>query len=107
MNIEEYIKQILSTYKDIEESKNSVEKDSLPYKYIIEVEKKFKNVLELIKTIKINKYEIEHLKLQEERESIMKSGLNKTELDMILIKLNQKMLELNSLRNIYNISSSS
>jgi len=100
MNIEEYTKQVLSIYKDIEESKNSVVKDSLPYKYIIEVENKFKNALDLLKTIGINKYEIEHLKLQEEREAIMKSGINKTELDMILIKLNQKMLELNILRNI-------
>jgi hypothetical protein len=100
MNIEEYTKQILSLYKDIEESKNSVEKDSLPYKYIIEIENKFKNTLDLLKNFRINKYEIEHLKLQEERESIMKSGLNKTELDMILIKFNQKMLELNILRNI-------
>lgn len=107
MNIEEYVKQILTTYNDIEESKKTVEKDSLSYKYIIDVEKKFEKVLELIKTIKINKYEIEHLKLQEERDFVMKSTLNKTEIDMKLIKLNQQMLELNSLINIYNISSSS
>jgi hypothetical protein len=37
----------------------------------------------------------------------MKSGLNKTELDMKLIKLNQQMLELNLLRNNNNISLSS
>lgn len=98
MNIEEYIKDILAVYNDIEVSKNTVEKDSLPYKYIIDVENKFKNTLDLLKIIKINKYEIEYLKLQQERESIMKSCLNKSELDMKLIKLNEEMLELNSLR---------
>lgn len=100
MNIEEYIKQILITYNDIEESKKVVQIDSLPYKYINDIEKKFKTALDVIKTIRINKYEIEHLKLQEEREFIMKSGLNKTDLDSKLIKLNQQMLELNLLRNI-------
>jgi len=96
MNIEEYIKDILAVYNDIEVSKNTVEKDSLPYKYIIDIENKFKNALDLLKIIKINKYEIEYLKLHQERESIMKSCLNKSELDMKLIKLNQEMLELNS-----------
>ena len=38
-------------------------------------------------------------KLQEERDFVMKSTLNKTEIDMKLIKLNQTMIELNSLRN--------
>ena len=99
MNIEEYIKNILTVYNDIEVSKNTVEKNSLSYKYIIDVENKFKNALDLVKTIKINKYEIEHLKLQTERESIMKSCLNKTELDLKLIKLNQEMLDLNSLKS--------
>ena len=48
MNIEEYVKQILTTYNDIEESKKTVEKDSLSYKYIIDVESKLK------KSIRIN-----------------------------------------------------
>jgi len=101
MNIEEYIKEILSTNNDIEESKKSVEKDSLPYKYIIDVENKFKKTLDSIKTIRINKYEIEHLKLQTERESVLKNCLNNKELDLKLIKLNQQMLELNLLRQSY------
>lgn len=99
MNIEEYVKQILAVYNDIEVSKKTVEKDSLSYKYIIDVENKLKKILESIKTIGINKNEINFLKLQEERENVLKSNMDKTTLNLELIKLNQLMVTLNPLRN--------
>lgn len=99
MNIEEYVKQILAVYNDIEVSKKTVEKDSLSYKYIIDVENKLKKTLESIKTIGINKNEINFLKLQEERENVLKSNMDKTTLNLELIKLNQLMVTLNPLRN--------
>lgn len=92
MEIEEYITQIKNLSNSINESLKNSKPDSLSHKYIINIEQKFKGILDSIKDLQINKYEIEFLKLQEERDKIMTSQLDKDILNKELIKINQKII---------------
>jgi hypothetical protein len=93
MEIEEYITQIKNLSNSIKESLKNSKPDSLSYKYIISIEQKFKDILDSIKDLKINKYEIEFLKLQEERDVLLKSVSDKATLNLKLIEINQKIID--------------
>jgi hypothetical protein len=92
MEIEEYIIQIKNLSNRIEESLNNSRPGTLSHKYIIGIEQKFKNFLNSIKDLKINEYEIEFLKLQDEREKLMKNEPDKNILNIKLIEINQKII---------------
>jgi len=93
MEIEEYIIQIKNLSNNIKESLKNSKPDSLSHKYIINIEQKFKGILDLIKDLKINENEIKFLKLQEERDVLLKSVSDKATLHMKLIEINQKIID--------------
>jgi len=100
MNVEEYTKQILEISNNIEETLKNIKPNCYAFDYIINIQKDFKNSLEsLVKNKKINKYELEILKLQDERDRIMKSNIKIEDLQIKLMELNQQMVDLNLLKH--------
>ena len=100
MNVEEYTKQIIEISNNIEESFKNIEPNSHAYDYIIKIQKDFKDSLEsFVKNKNINKNKLEILKLQDERDRIMKSNIKIEDLQIKLMELNQQMVDLNLLKN--------
>jgi hypothetical protein len=99
-NIDDKIVKLKIISNDIILSLENVEANSYAYNYIRKIKETFiKNLDNILETSDINKYEIEILKLQDEREKLIKKDKKDKLIFREIMQLNEKMTYLNCIKN--------